>query len=94
MIVSMSNMCPTQVVTEFFRMGANRAELAGLAGLRYRSSKHPGGYNVVLFFGREALVLDEMAAKELSWEERSLRENQSSALELHRVNTQRVNAKD
>jgi RES domain len=45
-------------------------ELAGLDGIRYRSAIDPGGMNVALFAGPEAVVLSETEAKALPDSER------------------------
>ena len=46
---------PSQVVTEYFRTGFVH-EGAPLAGIRYRSARHPGGRSLVMFASQDNLV--------------------------------------
>lgn len=63
---------PTQVVSEFIRGARIRGK--PVDGIRYKSVKHQRGVNVVLFGGREILVLSEAERMELEWNERLRKE--------------------
>lgn len=73
---------PTQVVTEFLRVGGGRTELAGLDGLRFPSARDRAGSNVVLFAGRDALSLTPAEAVRLTYRERCDAERRRSILSL------------
>lgn len=76
---------PTQVVTELFRTGVGMQELMGLDGLRYPSVRRTGGHNIVLFLGRESLVLTDAELNQLSWSEREKHEERGGFLRLRSV---------